>query len=252
MDKSAVDSKYEFHTAPAESSPDDEFKDGELNKPKKPLRYFSVVIGVVVIVGLVYMSGISQALFYKRTQVGIFQRGLKSVINEKELVIPIKVFVFKNDKGFGSSRSSAEIEQMIKNASEIWKQADIKLSLEDVVNVSASRDEMASFLKSPQSFIKTLDGYDYNNINLFLMRSLIGMENVNGVAFPGIRTVAVADFTSVYDFRVFAHEVGHVLGLGHTRNDNGLLMYKGANGFEITKDEALSAHNAAYDLAPMK
>ena len=51
--------------------------------------------------------------------------------------------------------------------------------------------------------------------------------------------MAVADYTTVYDFRVLAHEIGHLLGLSHVPVDRNRLMYQGANGSELSLEEIM-------------
>jgi hypothetical protein len=79
---------------------------------------------------------------------------------------------------------------------------------------------------------------------VFLVHSLDG---INGIAFVGGRTVAVAEFTTVYDFRVLAHEVGHILGLSHVR-EGGRLMSTDAGGAELTVEEAEKARQTLVDI----
>ena len=77
------------------------------------------------------------------------------------------------------------------------------------------------------------------------MKSLHG---INGLAFGSARAVFVADFTTVIDFRTFAHEIGHVLGLGHVPRDRGGLMFRGANGFNLTLEEVMVARERAEEF----
>ena len=65
------------------------------------------------------------------------------------------------------------------------------------------------------------------------------------MAFGGLRSVAIADYTTVYDFRALAHEIGHLLGLSHVPVDRNLLMYQGANGSELSLEEIMRAREIA-------
>ncbi|MEX1014203.1 MAG: hypothetical protein WDZ80_03525, partial [Candidatus Paceibacterota bacterium] len=82
-------------------------------------------------------------------------------------------------------------------------------------------------------------------INVFLLRRLAG---INGVAFMGLNTLAVADLTTNYDFRVLAHEVGHLLGLGHITLNKKRLMHQGSGGYMLTLKEAKIAREKAIKL----
>lgn len=57
-----------------------------------------------------------------------------------------------------------------------------------------------------------------------------------------------ADLTTVPDFRVLAHEIGHVLNLKHTDQSRARLMYQGANGFDLALDEIKTAREAIKSL----
>ena len=52
----------------------------------------------------------------------------------------------------------------------------------------------------------------------------------------------------MYDFRAFAHEVGHVLGLDHVSGSRGQLMYRGANGFDLSLVEIERARISAQEF----
>ena len=50
----------------------------------------------------------------------------------------------------------------------------------------------------------------------------------------------IADVTTVNDFRATAHEIGHLLGLEHTRESVDRLLYQGVNGSLLTQSEILT------------
>ena len=71
------------------------------------------------------------------------------------------------------------------------------------------------------NMVSDIVGFDEATINVFLVGNLGG---INGIAFGGLNSVAVADYTTVYDFRALAHEIGHILGLHHLLGSKGQLM----------------------------
>ncbi len=59
----------------------------------------------------------------------------------------------------------------------------------------------------------------------------------NGIVPSRGRIFFVTDEPSVHDERVSAHEIGHILGLHHTLQDEGRLMFPGTNGMSLTEEE---------------
>ena len=90
--------------------------------------------------------------------------------------------------------------------------------------------------------MQTIDAFSPATINVFLVGNLGG---INGISFGGLSSVAVADYTTVYDFRALAHEVGHTLGLSHVPEVRGRLMYQGANGSLLSSKEIQRARIGA-------
>jgi len=218
------------------------------DKPKSRFGLATRIVGFLVIAGLIYITGVQQALFYKRTPLGIPQGNVESVLDAENVTLPLRVFVFRNDENFGSERSLADIRQMVRNADEIWNQADIDFDTERIIILDATDAEIGLFFDNPSRYIQGLDDYDPGVINIFLTRSLKGIPGVNGIAFTSIRATAVADFTTVYDFRVLAHEIGHILSLTHVEESKSNLMYKGANGIELSEAEVLAARVEALEF----
>jgi hypothetical protein len=83
-----------------------------------------------------------------------------------------------------------------------------------------------------------------NAIHVYYVRDLAG---ANGWTV-GARHVAVADVTTVDDFRATAHELGHLLGLGHTADNETSLMASGRNGVKLSEEEIAQIRNYAAKI----
>jgi predicted Zn-dependent protease len=73
------------------------------------------------------------------------------------------------------------------------------------------------------------------------------LGGLNGIAFSSKDTVAVAEYTTSYDFRVLAHEIGHLLDLSHV-SDKSNLMFSGSGGTDVTQTQAEKAHQEAVNF----
>jgi len=208
----------------------------EEEKPSILSRAIKSLVALTAIVGLLYISGIQQALFYRETPRRVNEVEILDMLDAPELLIPLNIFVLRNEIN-GSKRTEEGIEHLVLNASRVWEQASVRLIINNVVDLSVDDEEMRFFLNYPSSFIFDLDNTKSPAIDVFLTRRLGG---INGIAFISTKSVAVADLTTVYDFRVLAHEVGHILGLVHV-GEAGQLMYQGANGINLTADEVMRA-----------
>ncbi|HDH04047.1 MAG TPA: hypothetical protein ENH22_00810, partial [Candidatus Campbellbacteria bacterium] len=125
-------------------------EESEARKPTKrelAFQYLRVFVAIISIGGLLYISGIYQSLLYRRTPANVIQQKVKSMLNAETITVPLRVFVFVNKKS-GSERSKKDVERLVENASRIWKQAEIKLSIEKIVFLKSNDQEIEAFLNN--------------------------------------------------------------------------------------------------------
>lgn len=217
--------------------------DGEEQGPQTPKEwlwwYGKRGLAVLALVGLLFLSGIYQGTFFHRTPERT-QEPLPARVDENVLVLPLRLIVFTSDGDLSSERTRENVEQLVENASALWQQASLTLSVDVITFTEVGSDTVASFLEYPPELLDTYGDSTYGGVTVFLVEELSGL---NGIAFTGSRTVAVADFTTELDYRVLAHEIGHILGLRHTR-DSSDLMYSGSNGFNLSLEEIARARSA--------
>jgi len=216
-------------------------EDEEIQEPSVLSRIFKGLIALAVLLGFVYLSGFDQYFFYQRTPDKVTQEPVVSAIDAQEVLVPLSLFILRNDEDNGSERTKENVKVLVQKASQIWQQANIELGIQGIYEVKRSDEEIALLLDSSHKFVEGIAEFDPFSVNVFLVARLRG---INGIAFGGLSSVAVADYTSVYDFRALAHEIGHILGLDHVENPV-LLMYQGANGFELSLEEVLRAREGA-------
>ncbi|MFC1663307.1 zinc-dependent metalloprotease family protein [Patescibacteria group bacterium] len=230
----------------------DKFKNDNYKEPTESddltpwRRLIKIIITLFAIGGIIYISGIYQWLFYRRTPDTIVQRPVESISQQEQINLTLNVFILIGNSTYGSERSENNVINMISNADAIWEQADIDLVIGDIKNIKLDEKEFIEYYNNSTNFIKNIPGYNQDVINILLIKSLRG---INGLAYTGINAMTVADITSVLDYRTFAHEVGHLLGLDHVANDYGRLMFRGANGLKLSVNEISTARSNALYLS---
>lgn len=214
--------------------------DEEIKRPvRRTVRIAAAIIGIL---GLLYLSGVYDLLLYRMTPLAVEQEAVERAVNAGTITVPLTVFIIKSSGPEGSERTEGAARHAIKQASRIWRQAGIALETRNVFTIERESAELTRFYDGSIQFFKNTPGYDPNVINVFFIGHLDG---VNGIAFGGTNAIAIADYTTVFNFRALAHEVGHVFGLDHIASDTSRLMHQGANGYELTLDEIVAARKSA-------
>lgn len=222
--------------------------DEEIIKKNNTVKYkiFGLLKGLIalfIMLGLLYFSGIYQGTFFRTTPPQVQPRQLPVLVEGETMNLPLRVvkIVDLNNKNY---KSETEITDLVNKASQIWDQARIDLELVDYLVLEKEEDEIREILLNPVELLNQTPEEKENEVTVFLVHSLRG---INGIAFVGRDIIALAEFTSVYNFRVLAHEVGHILGLPHIK-ERGRLMTKDASGSRLTVEEALRAREVLNSL----
>ena len=196
------------------------------------------IVALMIIAGLLYFSGIYQGTLFQSTPPSAQPRDLPAVVEGETKVLPLSVVnVVGSDTE--DAKSEQELRVLTEKASRIWDQARIDLKLESHATLHMEDEKILDLMNNPDFLLRKLPPEKRQGVVVFLVHSLNG---INGIAFTGGKTVALAEFTSVYNFRVLAHEVGHILGLDHTRRSD-LLMSPEAGTAKITPEQAKTARS---------
>jgi hypothetical protein len=202
------------------------------------------VVAFVLIIGVGYLFNFYHLFLIQRTSPNIEQQEPAQRV-EGRIEVPVHAYIVRSESVYGSTHTQADIQRIVSNGSRVWQQAGIALSLATTTQITLSRDEVQRLLQNPYEYRDALPGYSEEQVNALFVKTLQG---INGVSV-GARVVAVADYTSGYDFRVFAHEVGHLFGLSHEGVPQGdrLMAYSG-NGDRLTEREIQIARRTARAL----
>ncbi len=224
-------------------------EESESEWKKRLKRTGQVATGVALLLGMLHLSGFYQLSFFQRTPPEQSQPPVNTQLDAEVLTLPARVLLVQGPAEQSTKRTAAQARDLIADASRIWDQAAIDLRLTGVEKLNLTKQQLYTLNRHPHELLPEIKKLKEGSINILLVPHLRG---INGISYGHKNTVAVADFTSVPDFRVLAHEVGHVLSLGHVNTPQTRLMYQGARGFNLTLQEATTARQRAEVLFPSK
>ncbi len=213
-----------------------------VREPSTLQRVARILVALLFIGAMLYLGGIYQFARFQTTPAETSAGDYSTLIDASERSIPTTVFVLTNEGQMDENR----VDQLVSNANEILKQAAVQLEPVEVstVNIEETNQPGPELVNSPERLRDYLPELSEDRLHVVVTETLGG---INGIAFSGRQVVAVAEYTTGFDFRVLAHEVGHALSLSHV-SDKSNLMNSGSNGTDLTRSQAVKANEAASAL----
>lgn len=169
--------------------------------------------------------------------------------------IPLSLYILTDAtdpaSALSSQRSTTEVEAIAAGIQMIWQPAGVAFGPIHVESVAVAPEILAAIAQSRDLDVffdqvgRTFDVPEPGLINGFYVA---GAAGVNGFTPIGSTVFFVVDEPSVHGERVSSHEIGHILGLRHTPDDAGRLMFSGTNGMTLTGQEEEVARYGAEGL----
>ena len=161
--------------------------------------------------------------------------------------LPISVYILDDRNGeLSSTRTNEKLIEVFDKTNQIWSQAGIKFEIKYIGRIVLPSNILKELTNGNYNpFLTGVDReFQISNPSLLNAFYTSSIGQVNGIAARS-NMFFVTDFPSVRHERVTAHEIGHLLGLGHAHRDTARLMYSGTNGTILTKEEIKTARNNA-------
>ncbi len=215
-----------------EPAEEDFFEEEETpSEPSFFWRFLKIFIALVLLFSLLYITGIREYFFYRKTPIDVKLDPPSAVLEAEKITVPVSVFILR-EGSFRSERKEKEVESILEKGFQLFEQANIGFEIKHQEELFT---ESNLFLSNHSLFLSKVEEYKPEKINIFLVGHLKG---INGIAFPGRNSLAVADYVTSHDYRTLAHEIGHIFGLGHNNNPFSI-MYQGSYGLNFSLEEVL-------------
>ncbi len=202
-------------------------------------RWAHRLIALVFVFATIFLfGGIYQLGLVQQTPTDTPAGNYEKLVDQPTRTVPVTVYVLTEEAEIDTG-----VTNLITKTNAILKQAAVSLSLErtEIVQVEDLPEDDRQIAGTPTALREQLPDLNPDHLNVVVTKGLTGL---NGVAFVGRDVVAVAEYNATFDFRVLAHEVGHILSLTHTTNRRNL-MRSGGSGVLLNNDQAQQAYQAA-------